>query len=38
MHTTFRYFALPKTRDFDVGFRVVQAADGHLPRVRPHCP
>jgi len=34
-HTTFRYFCLPKVRDFDVGFRVVCGELANPLRVQP---
>jgi formylglycine-generating enzyme required for sulfatase activity len=35
IHTTFRYFCLPKIRDFDVGFRVVCGDLANQNAVRP---
>jgi hypothetical protein len=34
-HTTFRYFALPKTQVHDVGFRIVQTPDIERTVIRP---
>lgn len=38
MHTTFRYFALPTARDFDVGFRLVQTPEIDRTIIRPNLP